>query len=184
MVAINVSQLLKQPVGARRRYEFEEHFAPLAPDVELAEPVSGSVELLRTARGILASSRYRTAVEQACGRCLEPTVSELSGSSHDEFMPRTDMVTGEVLDEQADSDELVIDDRHVLDLTEVIRQDLLTQLPFQPLCSQDCPGLCAECGQDLRTGSCTCGATSEGSSPFAALADLLQRERRQEPSPN
>jgi uncharacterized protein len=94
------------------------------------------------------------------------------------------MVTGEVLEEQAESDELVIHDNHLLDLTEVIRQDLLTQLPFQPLCSEDCPGLCPECGADLRTVSCACGEAAEAQSPFAALAELLGREGRDEPARN
>jgi uncharacterized protein len=184
MVAINVSQLLKQSAGAARHYSFEEDLPPFSDEVESVEPVRGDVDLLRTARGILASSRYRTAVRQSCGRCLEPTITELSGSSHDEFMPRTDMVTGELLEEQAESDELVIGDDHLLDLTEVIRQDLLTQLPFQPLCNQDCPGLCPECGADLRSSACSCGMASEASSPFAALAELLRRQGRDEPSRN
>ncbi len=184
VVAINVAQLLKLAPGASRRFDFAEEYPEFAPEIELAAPIRGHVDLLRTSRGILASNHYTTAVTQACGRCLEPTVAEIQGSSQDEFMPRLDIVTGQVNEEQAESDELVINDRHLLDLTEVIRQDLLTRLPLQPLCAQDCPGLCVECGQNLRDGRCSYHLAAESSSPFARLSDLLSRAGRDEPSPN
>jgi uncharacterized protein len=176
MIAINVSQLLKQPPGATRDFEFTELTPELVHELQLTEPIEGRTRLLRTARGILASSRYRTAVRQSCGRCLEPAVTQLEGSSEDEFLPRVDVVTGLVLQEQPESAELAIDERHVLDLTEVIRQDLLTRLPLQPLCEPDCPGLCTECGRQLRAGGCSCKSTVENASPFAGLAELLARE--------
>ena len=184
MIAINVSQLLKQPPGTRRDFEFSEQLSGLSPELELTRPVEGSAQLLRTSRGILVSSRYRTSVSQACGRCLRPAVSEIQGASSDEFLPKVDVVTGLVLEEQPESPELAIDERHVLDLSEVIRQDLLTRLPLRPLCEPDCPGLCPECGRELRTGGCTCDRSGESGSPFANLAELLRRAGSDEPSPH
>lgn len=174
MIAINVAQLLKEPPGSGRKFDFSETPDELGPEIELAAPIAGHADLLRTSRGILASTRYRTTIRQACGRCLNETVVMIEGASADEFMPRLDVVTGHVLDEQADSEELVIDESHLLDLTEVIRQDLLTRLPLQTLCAEDCPGLCPECGHDLREGRCSCGHTNPGGSPFAVLAELLR----------
>ena len=176
MIAINVAQLLKEPPGATRKFDFTEDPADFDSEFELAEPIRGHANLLRTSRGILASTRYRTVVRQSCGRCLGPTVAPIEGSSDDEFMPRLDVVTGHVLDEQAESEELVIDERHLLHLSEVIRQDLLTRIPLQSLCSEDCPGLCPECGRDLGRDQCSCHSSGESSSPFAGLAELLGRK--------
>ena len=184
MLAINVAQLLKEPPGAARKFDFVGEPAELGPEFELGESVRGHADLLRTSRGILVSSRYRTTVRQSCGRCLEPTTAEIEGTSADEFMPRLDVITGQLREEQAESDELVIDESHVLDLTEVIRQDLLTRLPLQPLCSAECPGLCPECGRDLRTGACSCVREGESASPFAGLADLLRSEGLRDRSPD
>lgn len=175
MIAINVAQLLKEPPGATREFEFSELAPELAQDFEIKRPVEGRARLLRTTRGILVSSRYRTAVEQSCGRCLRPTTTQVEGGSDDEFLPRVDIVTGLVLEEQPESAELAISERHVLDLTEVIRQDLLTRLPLQPLCEAECPGLCPECGRELRRGGCGCNEAAENTSPFAGLAELLRR---------
>jgi uncharacterized protein len=44
-------------------------------------------------------------------------------------------------------------------------------LPVQPLCRQDCAGLCSRCGADLNLGPCGCAET-HGNSPFAVLQTL------------
>src|SRR5439155_7077700 len=137
MIAFNVAQLLKEPPGTTRKLEFSEPAAEFDSAVELGAPVEGRVRLLRTSRGILASTEYRTSIRQECGRCLDPTVVEIRGVSEDEFQPRVDVTTGLRLLDQPESAELAIDERHVLDLTEVVRQDILTRLPLQPLCEPD-----------------------------------------------
>ena len=37
----------------------------------------------------------------------------------------------------------------LMDLEEVVRDAVVTSLPFQPVCRDDCPGLCSECGARL-----------------------------------
>nr|WP_319488041.1 DUF177 domain-containing protein [uncultured Caproiciproducens sp.] len=43
-----------------------------------------------------------------------------------------------------------------LDLDELIRADILLELPSKYLCSNDCKGLCPSCGQNLNDGTCNC----------------------------
>lgn len=176
MILLNVSQLLKDPHGATRDIEFADPSPELADELHLAAAIEGSAHLLRTRRGILASVRYHTAVQQICSRCLTPFILEIEGSPEDEFMPSVDVVTGAVLPVQAESEELIIDEHHLLNLSEVIRQDTLTRLPIQPLCAPDCPGLCPQCGRELRTGACSCSRTAAEGSPFAELARWFRDE--------
>ncbi len=58
-----------------------------------------------------------------------------------------------------------------IELGEVVREQLQLQIPFQPLCSETCKGLCSNCGTDLNQGRCAC-ARLQKASPFAALAGL------------
>ncbi len=79
------------------------------------------------------------------------------------------------LDEVPDEDEdeaLLIDEHHVLDLSEVIRQGLLLVDPRQTLCRPDCAGLCPRCGGNRNLGECNC---DEGlrDPRWAALQTLL-----------
>ena len=60
-----------------------------------------------------------------------------------------------VTDETTDEDELprVVDER--VDLEQTVRDAVVLDLPLAPLCTDDCPGLCAECGErraDLGAG--------------------------------
>jgi len=183
MIAVNVAQLLKLPPGTTRDFEFADQLPELDQEVELVRPLTGRAHLMRTSRGIFVASRYRAVARLLCGRCVEPTEFEIEGSSADEFAPTVDVVTGHALEDQPESTELAIDERHVLDLTEVIRQDLLTRLPLQPLCRADCPGLCAECGQNLGEARCRCGQETEAESPFAGLAELMRRNASGQASP-
>jgi uncharacterized protein len=66
----------------------------------------------------------------------------------------------------------VIDSRHVLDLTEVIREYAVTDLPMKPLCRPGCLGLCQICGAEQNMNRCNCNASS-GDSRWGALAGLL-----------
>jgi uncharacterized protein len=72
-----------------------------------------------------------------------------------------------------------IDQNHELDLREMVRQDILLELPMHTLCAETCRGLCPECGADLNEGSCEHDGHEVVDRPvmderLAALARLLQ----------
>jgi uncharacterized protein len=67
-----------------------------------------------------------------------------------------------------------------LELSNMLREQLILATPMQPLCKPDCLGLCPTCGIDLNERQCSCPA-EQGASPFQALRDLF--ESRDQPSP-
>jgi uncharacterized protein len=58
-----------------------------------------------------------------------------------------------------------------IDLKAVLTEQLQLQVPFQPLCRQDCKGICSNCGADLNVGRCACAKVAK-TNPFAALKEL------------
>lgn len=58
-----------------------------------------------------------------------------------------------------------------IDLAAVTTEQIQLQVPFQPLCSDACKGICANCGTDLNLGRCAC-AKLKTHHPFSALRDL------------
>jgi uncharacterized protein len=58
-----------------------------------------------------------------------------------------------------------------IDLGGFFQEGIALLFPVQPLCREDCRGLCPSCGVDRNTESCSCAETSP-SSPFAALRSL------------
>ncbi len=154
----NVAHLLKGPTGAERRYELSEDIRDLDPDLEPTSELVGSVRLLRTSQGILVTGKLQAALRLTCHRCLESTVSAIELDLEEEFHPSVpigEASLDEVPDEDRDEASL-IDEHHVLDLSEVVRQGLWLAAPMEALCSPDCAGLCPRCGGNRNLSECVC----------------------------
>src|SRR5712691_8471930 len=149
MVSVNVSQLLLLSPGAMREFDFSEVFRDPDDELHLRGPISGHARLTRTPDGILVHSRHAASVTIECSRCLEDVHAEIASELDEEFYPSTDIRTGMPLDVANNEDRSFIDEHHEIDLDEILRQDILTNLPLRPLCSTTCPGLCTTCGQRL-----------------------------------
>jgi uncharacterized protein len=140
---VNVSQLLKEPVGAARSLEV--HLDRFELDTELtALDVVANVRLTRIETGILAEGDISGSVELECVRCLDRYLQAFRGVIEAEYQPSIDVRTGYPLTLPEDSDIFVIDNNHELDLNELFRQVAVVSLPMQPLCREDCPGIVAE----------------------------------------
>jgi uncharacterized protein len=172
MILIHVAQFLKEEPGSRRELELRETDSHLG-DVELAAPLEGSAELVRTQRGVLVTMPYQATVKLECGRCL----NEFELHVEDRFQDEVLAPPGEYheRDSNRDDDALRISPEYVLDLGEILRQELVLHTPMQPICRADCPGLCETCGADLRTEPCACDQIASDS-PFAALQRLLPNQ--------
>lgn len=58
--------------------------------------------------------------------------------------------------ENEDDDSYIQVENYKLDLDELIRADILLELPSKFLCSEDCKGLCPVCGKNLNVEACNC----------------------------
>ncbi len=174
MIEFNVAQLLKSPVGTTRQYDVDEPL-PAVEGYQPTEPVRGRVKLTRTNQGILVDARLATAVRLECSRCLEEVVAPVKMHIEEEFLPTVDLETGLPAEppEGSEAEAFTIDEHHILDLDEAIRQYLLLSLPLQPLCRADCAGLCPTCGKNLNEGQCDCPAepVDDRLAPLAGLFD-------------
>jgi uncharacterized protein len=75
----------------------------------------------------------------------------------EEFFPTLDIVTGAAISQPPEIEAAnLIDEQHILDLLEVVRQEILVKSDSLFYCRPDCKGLCPHCGQDLNLGSCDC----------------------------
>lgn len=187
-MVFNVAQLLKEPTGSTRRYELVEPLDQLDPELETLGPLVGTLTLLRTNSGVMASGEFSTALRVTCNRCLEPIAHEVRFTLEENFHPTTEVHTGRTLrpDEfEGDAQELednalVIDERHILHLGEVIRQNIWLALPMYPGCNWPGPGECPNLTARLQEleGVRVVGAEDPdaGSGPvdsrWAALLDL------------
>jgi len=172
-VLINVAQLLRAEVGARRQYDLDELGAEGTPEAGL--PLRGRVELTRTDRSILVQADLTTEVRGRCDRCLDAVRKPVTVTLEEEFYPTVDILHGGRLPDPENRDAFRIDEHHELDLGEATRQYVLMSQPMRLLCRPQCAGLCHRCGTNLNLGPCTC-SPDQGDQRWAALRQLLERE--------
>ncbi|HEY5186952.1 MAG TPA: YceD family protein [Actinomycetes bacterium] len=118
--------------------------AGLGQDV-IGVPEGSAIELeLRlesVIEGVLVSGTARAQLTGECVRCLEPLTSEVEVPIQELYYYPDQYVEFEVEDEEARRLE-----GELLDLEPVLRDSLVLALPPQPVCRDDCPGLCPVCG--------------------------------------
>jgi uncharacterized protein len=163
--------------GSVREFDFAERIAADDGDLHLSGPIRGHARLMRTDEGVLVHADHVAPVALECSRCLDEVRLQVRGTLDEEFLPSVDLRTG-VPVAISDEDQPRIDEHHEIDLDEVLRQNILTNLPLQPLCEAACPGLCPECGERLDSShrAHSDEAPIDPASPFAQLATLLKNE--------
>jgi len=117
---------------------------PAGSDIEL------DLRLEAVMEGVLVTGEARTRYAAECARCLDPLSRELEVDFQELFRYPLDddhPLVDEVDVGDEDEDYYLEDD--LLDLEPVIRDAVVLALPQSPLCRDDCPGLCVECGVKL-----------------------------------
>ncbi len=147
MDLVDVRDLLAEP-GASRRVTIEETFEELGTELALVpgeEPVRMEILLESVVEGVLVSGPLSGRLAFRCARCLQPFAGEFRLEVREVFAP-------EATD---DADGYPISQGHI-DLEPLVRDAVVLEMPFSPLCRPDCMGLCERCGGDRNLGECTC----------------------------
>ena len=171
---IDLSEIAGTP-GMHSTIEVDEP-CPRDIDVVCTTPVKGRINFNNVGELLLITGHIKTDVKIECGRCLVDFTMPIEAEIEEEFrLERVgDAIQALPMEEEIDIS-LEVVKNNILDLDEMIRQDLLVELPIQPLCKPDCGGLCPTCGENLNVRQCMCVA-GDVESPFHALAELLDEE--------
>lgn len=114
---------------------------PEGTDVEL------DLRLEAVMEGVLVTGSVRGRAVGECVRCLGEVVEDVDVTLTELYVyPERQAAATEAGDEDEDVRELEGD---LIDLETALRDVVVPALPFQPLCRDDCPGLCSECGARL-----------------------------------
>lgn len=112
-----------------------------------------------------------TKIEIDCTRCLQPVAQDLKIRFDVDFVtPEFDATARETELNQGDLETAVFAGDE-LDLTELVREQILLNMPEQTFCDPDCKGLCPKCGQNRNLINCNC-EENETDPRWAALKDL------------
>lgn len=143
--------LIRRPGSMKTFSRVVQVVEPIGTDV-IAVPVDREVTLeLRlesVVEGILATGTVASEAAGVCVRCLDRVEYPLDLRFQELFAYADRAAHHHEVgdDEDEDRNEL---DGYLMDLESVLRDVVVTALPFQPICRDDCPGLCPQCGARL-----------------------------------
>ncbi len=164
---LNLGFLLPQDIGSHHDFPFE--FEHLEFDESLSlDHFDGNLIVSRTPQGLLLQGNFSADTELQCVRCLKNYTHRLSWEMTELYVFKR---------ENVDEDNHQLPFNAEIDIEEFVREDAQLDIPINPVCREDCQGLCQICGADLNLGDC--GHREEAddddiplNSPFAGLKDL------------
>ena len=142
-LSLDVSELLRRPGSTRTlvfRCAVDGLALPLARVKEGSE-LSFDLRVESLVDGIHVSGTVAGDLDEQCRRCLCAFDASIEIELESLFAG----------DGEGDSYPVASD---VIDLEVAVRDAVVLALPLNPLCREDCAGLCATCGADRNTGDC------------------------------
>ncbi len=133
-------------------------------DLHVAD-FNGRARLTRTGQGIVVQATFEGQIPAQCVRCLNDFTQPLTAEIDELFTHPPDA---------ADDPQSIISDQATLDLTPMVREVLLIDMPIQPTCKADCAGLCPICGENRNDVECSHPDT-EIDPRMAVLKSLLSK---------
>ncbi|MBF4160428.1 DUF177 domain-containing protein [Nocardioides sp. CBS4Y-1] len=131
-------------------------------------PVELDLRLEAVMEGVLVTGTVSADLDGECARCLEPLHEQIVGDIQELY------VYDEHQTPHDEDDEVSRLEGDLIDLEPQLRDAVVLELPFQPMCRPDCPGLCPECG--ARLAEDPDHAHDEPIDPrWAGLADLNEQ---------
>jgi uncharacterized protein len=145
---LDTRELGRRPGLSRRLERVVETQDALGVEGVIAVPKGAQIELdvllESVVEGVLVSGTAVAPVAGECSRCLDP----ISADDADVDVEFTELFAypDSITEETTDEDEVfrLVDDK--VDLEPVVRDAIVLALPAAPLCRDDCPGLCPDCG--------------------------------------
>ena len=141
---LNVGFIVAQSAGYSRDFPFAVPQIALPPDL-LAKNLDGFTRVTRTPQGILIQANLCATLDLECVRCLNPFPNTLNVNFTELYAFSSRHMT---------ESSLLMPETGIIDLTPVLREYLLLEIPISPLCNTDCKGLCPVCGNNLNEQAC------------------------------
>jgi uncharacterized protein len=140
-------------------------------DFDFETPLESEASIRKSGQSLLIKGKVAVQLRLHCVRCLKEFTYPLASAFELTLHP----LKGTPFEEEAELGEGDMEssyfDGEEIRLSEIACEQIFLEIPYQPLCHEDCKGLCPVCGNDLNLSSCGC-TKEEFVSGFSALKKL------------
>ncbi len=168
-MTIDVSTILKE-IGGRIEIDGNVTLSDtdfLGEMYHFNEPVGIKGYISNNGKSLILKAECVGQMDTQCARCMKDITVPVK------FEIDENLVQG-VGETNEDDDVIVFEDVEI-DIDDIAANSFLMSIEGKYLCSEDCKGLCPNCGADLNDGDCGCN-TDTVDPRWAALVDIMNKD--------
>jgi uncharacterized protein len=140
----------------------------------LESPVDSHVVVSLHGDCVRVAGHLHGSLGMTCCRCSKPIFQSVDKDFRVDYWPDPESSDGEELRLRYDDLDVGFYHGDAFDLSAVISEQIVLEVPMKPVCRENCKGLCGQCGADLELGPCSCDR-SQVDPRLAALADYRKK---------
>ena len=152
--------------------ELEE--TPEVEDVKITQSFKAFLRIEKKAHEVFVDGLVTGEIELRCSRCLREFRQPIRSLVKVIYHPIEELNREELVELKSEEMDIDFYKEGYIDTKDIIRDQILLNIPMKPLCSEDCKGICPICGTDLNEFTCEC-EKKEIDPRLASLQILLRR---------
>lgn len=156
LISFSMKVEFRQIKAGGSELNFSVSAVDLGLDIEsykFPEPIKVELSVVKSGDEVICEGKVSTMVEAECSRCLELFEKQISSGL--QFIIQ--FLEVNEYEETGDEDFVILPKTaEDYDISNRIREAIIMEKPFKPLCRNDCKGLCSMCGCDLNETDCGC----------------------------
>jgi uncharacterized protein len=141
MIFLKIDLTILENIGNKKHIDTEISFKNLSfrkRDIIIPEMLTLTLDIYTAEKSFIFTGSLEGKLILECSRCLENFPYNIKID----------------IDKNIEINE--VKDLKRFDVNEMLEKDIFLSLPIKSLCSEDCKGLCSQCGQNLNDGECDC----------------------------
>lgn len=149
------------------------------PDTEavrLLSFVKGELSITKVGPELVISGDINAMAELECSRCLKHYKSGIDVSVNVMYHPLDELKDESKHEIREDELDMGFYSGNEFDVSELLKEQLVLNIPMKPLCDEACKGICPKCGIDLNINGCNCNLDSVDPR-LEVLRKLLRKEQ-------
>lgn len=116
------------------------------------------LRLSRKGADVLVRGDFAADLKVPCARCLESATVEIRSQFASDFVPAGSPASAAKEEGSPDIETYTGDE---IELSDLLREQVVLGIPMSALCRPECKGLCPQCGKELNLGACSCQPPSD-----------------------
>jgi len=161
MMIIDLNELRKKNAPLDVEADFsEKQLRVRTPLASLVNTVHTQLRVMLSGERVVVRGRVSGELELICCRCAKGFPQKVDKTFSVEYWPDPKVEhEGEELELSYEDLDIGFYRNDEIDLSAVVTEQILLDIPMKPICRESCKGLCDQCGADLNEEGCDCPRT-------------------------